>query len=120
MTEHYVAKIAEFQDGDRKIVKTEKDEVGIFNVRGSYYAYSNYCVHSGGPACEGILVNKVHQILSPERDYEGETFGDEEHFVCPWHGYEYDLKTGECVGNRRLRLRKYEIVQRGNDLFLKV
>ena len=29
------------------------------------------------------------------------------HFVCPWHGYEYDLKTGECAADRRLRLKSY-------------
>ena len=37
------------------------------------------------------------------------------HFVCPWHGYEYDLKTGECVGDRKLKLRKFEVVKRGDD-----
>ena len=35
------------------------------------------------------------------------------HFVCPWHGYEYDMKTGECVSDRRLKLKKYEVVQKG-------
>ena len=39
------------------------------------------------------------------------------HIVCPWHGYEYDLATGECVGDRRLRLTKYPVVVRGDDLY---
>ncbi len=40
-------------------------------------------------------------MIADDRTYQGQTFGDEVHFVCPWHGYEYDLKTGECVGDRR-------------------
>ncbi len=61
-----------------------------------------------GPACEGVLVNNVIDIVNPDRTYEGQKFGDELHFVCPWHGWEYDIKTGEFVGNRKQRLRKFE------------
>ena len=90
----------------------------MFFKDGAYYAYSNYCVHAGGPACEGILVNNVVDILNPDKTYEGQTFGDNVHFACPWHGYEYDLKTGECVGDRKLKLRKYNVVKRGDEIFV--
>ena len=40
------------------------------------------------------------------------------HFACPWHGYEYDLKTGECIGDRKLKLRKYNVVKRGDEMFV--
>ena len=40
--------------------------------------------------------------------------------VCPWHGYEYELQTGECVGDRRLRLKKFDVVRRGEDIFVVV
>ena len=118
MAERFVAKATEMKDGDRRIVVDGQKEVGVFLKDGSFYAYSNYCVHAGGPACEGILVNKVVDIINADRTYEGQKFGDEVHFACPWHGYEYDLKTGECVGDRRLKLRKYDVVQRGDDIFV--
>ena len=118
MPECFVAKAADLKDGDRRIVVSGKHEVGVFFKDGAYYAYSNYCVHAGGPACEGILVNKVVDIIAPDRTYEGQTFSDELHFVCPWHGYEYDIKTGECAADRRLKLRKYEVVRRGEDVFV--
>ena len=57
-------------------------------------------------------------LINPDRTYEGQTFADELHFVCPWHGYEYDIKTGECAADRRLKLRKYEVVRRGDDVFV--
>jgi nitrite reductase/ring-hydroxylating ferredoxin subunit len=118
MAERFVAKATEMKDGDRRIVVDGQKEVGVFFKDGSFYAYSNYCVHAGGPACEGILVNKVVDIINPDRTYEGQKFGDEVHFACPWHGYEYDLKTGECIGDRKLKLRKYDIVQRGENVFV--
>jgi nitrite reductase/ring-hydroxylating ferredoxin subunit len=41
-------------------------------------------------------------------------------FVCPWHGYEYDLKTGECVPDRKLRLKKYKVVRKGDDIYVAI
>ena len=118
MPECFVAKASDLKDGDRRIVVSGKHEVGVFFKDGEYHAYSNYCLHAGGPACEGILVNKVVDIIAPDRTYEGQTFSDELPFVCPWHGYEYDIKTGECAGDRRLRLRKYPVVRRGDEIFV--
>ena len=118
MPEVFVAKAAELKDGDRRIVKTSRGEIGVFHHAGAYYAYANQCVHSGGPACEGILINKVVDLIAADRTYQGQTFSDEMHFVCPWHGYEYELGSGICVGDRRLKLKKYEIVQRDGSLFL--
>lgn len=118
MAEWFVAKASELPDGDRRIVSTARDEIGVFNRGGAYYAYSNYCVHSGGPACEGILINKVQDIIADDRTYQGQTFSEEMHFVCPWHGYEYELETGRCVGDGRLKLKKYDVVRRGDDLYV--
>jgi nitrite reductase/ring-hydroxylating ferredoxin subunit len=118
MPECFVAKASELKDGDRRIVVSGQHEVGVFFKGGAYYAYSNYCVHAGGPACEGILVNKVVDVLNADRTYERQDFTDDVHFACPWHGYEYDLKTGECIGDRKLKLRKYEVVKRGEDIYV--
>ncbi len=120
MAEVFVSKAAEFKEGDRKIVKTAKGEVGMFFEGGTFYAYSNVCPHQGGPACEGVMMNKVVDIIAADRTYQGQKFSDDRHFVCPWHGYEYDLKTGQCWGDQRLKLKKFEVVRKGDDIFLKV
>ena len=118
MAEWFVAKSSELKDGDRKVVVAGKREIGVFHKDGAFYAYSNSCLHQGGPACEGILINNVVDVIAPDRTYQGQTFGDEVHFVCPWHGYEYDLKTGEMIGDRKQKLRKYEVVRRGDDIYV--
>jgi nitrite reductase/ring-hydroxylating ferredoxin subunit len=118
MAEWFVAKASELPEGDRRIVTAGKNEIGVFHQDGTYYAYSNYCVHSGGPACEGILINKVVDLIAEDRTYQGQTFSDEMHFVCPWHGYEYDLKTGQCMGDARLKLKRFNVVRRGDDIYV--
>ncbi len=118
MPECFVAKASEMRDGDRRIVVAGKAEIGVFYKDGDYFAYSNYCVHSGGPACEGLMINRVVDVIAADRSYQGQMFAAEVHFVCPWHGYEYELKSGECVGDRRLRLQRFEVVRRGDDIFV--
>lgn len=120
MAELFVSKASELADGDRRIVTAGAHEIGVFHKDGAYYAYSNYCVHQGGPACEGLLINRVVDVIAEDRRYEGQTFGDEVHFVCPWHGYEFELKTGRCVGDSRLCLPKYDVVRRGDDIYVVV
>lgn len=119
MAEIFVAKIAQFADGERRIVTDGKREIGVFHWRGAYYAYENLCLHQGGPACEGLLMHKVEDVIAPDRTWAGQRFSDcEIHFVCPWHGYEYDLMTGECAADRRLKLKRFEVLRRGEDLYV--
>ena len=119
MAEKFVAKAAEFKDGDRKIVFDGDNEIGIFREKGEYFAYSNYCLHQGGPACEGLTIAKVEEKILPDKTSRGMYFSESDlHFVCPWHGYEYDMKTGECVSDRRLKLRRYKVVQKGDDVYV--
>jgi nitrite reductase/ring-hydroxylating ferredoxin subunit len=117
MAEQYVGKTAEFKDGDRRIIFAGENEIGVFRHEGAFYAYSNFCLHQGGPACEGLTIAKVEERLLPDKTSQGLYFSDSEmHFVCPWHGYEYDMKTGECVSDRKLKLRKYKVVEKGDEV----
>jgi nitrite reductase/ring-hydroxylating ferredoxin subunit len=119
MAEQFVGKASEIKDGDRRIVFVGEHEIGVFKEKGEYYAYSNFCLHQGGPACEGLTIAKVEERIMPDKTSRGLYFSDTEmHFVCPWHGMEYDMKTGECVSDRRMKLRKYKIVQKGDDIYV--
>jgi nitrite reductase/ring-hydroxylating ferredoxin subunit len=120
MAEKLVGKVSEFKDGDRRIVFLGDHEIGVFRENGTFYAYSNYCLHQGGPACEGLTIAKVEERIMPDKTSKGLYFSDTElHFVCPWHGYEYDIKTGECVSDRKLKLRKYEVIEKGDEVYVR-
>ena len=68
MAEKLVGKISEFKDGDRRIVFLGDHEIGVFRENGTFYAYSNYCLHQGGPACEGLTIAKVEDTVRNLRD----------------------------------------------------
>lgn len=119
MPEILVAKTDQMKDGGRRIVRTKAGEIGVFHHDGIFYAYANKCVHSGGPACEGLMMPRVVDVIAEDRTYQGQVFDENEmHFVCPWHGWEYDLKTGTCIGDPRLKLRRYEVVERDGAIYV--
>ena len=120
MAEQFVGTLSEFKDGDRRIVLLNNLEIGVFRQDGRFYAYSNTCLHSGGPACEGLLINQVVDIIAPDRTYQGQTFGDDLHFVCPWHGYEYDIRTGEHPADPRARLRPIDVEEREGEILVRL
>ena len=68
MAEKFVAKASEMTDGDRRIVFVGDHEIGVFRHEGKYYAYSNFCLHQGGPACEGLTIAKVEERLAAGQD----------------------------------------------------
>jgi nitrite reductase/ring-hydroxylating ferredoxin subunit len=95
MAEWFVAKSSEMKDGYRRIVTAGKREIGVFHKDGAFYAYSNQCLHQGGPACEGMITQNVVDVIDKDR-----------------------LKTGECVGDRKQKLRKFEVIERGGDIYV--
>ena len=121
MAEHFVAKAGDLPDGGRKIIQVDGVEIGVFRRGSAYYAYENLCPHQGGPVCLGVVVGKVVPIYGEGRTYLGDTYSDDVlHLVCPWHGVEFDLATGQCASERRWRLRQYPVVQRGDEIYVVV
>jgi len=60
----------------------------------------------------------VDTLTEKQAKAEHARLAEEIHFVCPWHGYEYDLKTGECAADRNLKLRKFEVLKRWEDIYV--
>lgn len=109
-------------DGDGVLLRLDDGrEVGVFRVRGRLVAYENRCAHQGGPVCTGVIVGRCEQVLAPDKTVLREVLNEDElHLVCPWHGWEYDLSTGECAANRRYRLRTVEVSERDGNAYLHV
>lgn len=106
----------EFLDDESRIVEPRKNlRIGVYRSNGEYYAYEDVCVHQGGPACEGDLFTNAEDESIPttkeNNGYWGSSGnGHKPNFACPWHGVEYDIKTGICRANNRLKLRSFKIV----------
>ena len=119
MSELYAGKVTDFAAIDHRTVRQGELEIGVLHRYGTFYAYSNYCVHQGGPACEGIMMGRVVEVLEPDQTSLGLRFSDHDiHFVCPWHGVEYDIATGQCVAAPSRRLRKFAVVTKGESVYV--
>jgi nitrite reductase/ring-hydroxylating ferredoxin subunit len=118
--EVYAGTVGEIiENNDRRIVKHGDLEIGVLHRNGEFFAYRNHCTHQGGPACEGMIIAKTEDVILPDRTLAGQRFSDREiHFVCPWHGVEYDLHTGTCVPNPKRRLQKFEVLMKGDNVYV--
>ena len=111
---YVVATVEEIPPGERKIVELGGRSIGIFNVDGEYFALRNRCPHQGGPLCEGILWGLLEASAPGELTYSRKG----EILTCGWHGWEFDIRTGQSYCEpRRLRVRSYEVnVEPGAEL----
>ena len=105
VVKHRVARVDEIPPGGRKIVEVAGRSIGVFNIGGEFFAIRNQCPHAGGPLCQGILSGFVRSNEPGEYEYlrRGE-------FVrCPWHQWEFDVKTGQSWFDPvKTRVRRYE------------
>ena len=96
MAEVRVCKTGEIPDGGTRLVQAGRVEIGVIFSKGQYYAYRNVCPHQGGPACEGLKMPQVVEKIGDKGVHLGMDFDETDmHIVCPWHGWEYDLVTGQ-------------------------
>jgi nitrite reductase (NADH) small subunit len=91
-----VATLDELEKGTATTVQADGKTIALFNVDGTIYALDNTCLHRGGPLGDGMLENNV--------------------VTCPWHMWEYDVCSGEKVGNPALKVARYEVQVEGNDI----
>ena len=121
MKEVFVAPETDIADGARKIIVADGVEIGIFRVDGALYAWRNFCPHQGGPVCQGRVMKGVEERLDDERRSLGIHYAEGRlHLVCPWHGYEFDVRTGRHAGHPTLRLASHPVTVRDGDVYVVV
>ena len=85
----FVARVDDIPEGERKIVQIGELSIGVFHHQGEWYALRNKCLHRGGPVATGSL--------------EGDTL------TCPWHGFQYDVTTGQLLVDPKACLDTYAV-----------
>jgi nitrite reductase/ring-hydroxylating ferredoxin subunit len=110
MSEVVIGRADAFPDPGRKVIEVDGAEVGVFCRNGRFTAYENVCPHMGGPVCQGRIIARVEELIAEDKTSSGLAFSkDHTNIVCPWHGYEFDIGTGECQGNPRMRLSRVKV-----------
>lgn len=114
MSREVLARAAEVPPGTCRILTARGREIGVFNVNGAFYALSNRCPHKGAELCRGMIVGL------PQSDAPGEYHISRpgEFIRCPWHGWEFEIRTGQswCDPNS-VRARNFKVtVEPGSEL----
>jgi nitrite reductase/ring-hydroxylating ferredoxin subunit len=101
-----VAPVSGFPDGERRIVSVGGRSIGVFRVGERFYGIRNRCPHQGGPLCLGhVLGDAVADAPGVAR-----ISTDPLRIACPWHGWEYDLDSGQSfMGGAMAGVRSYGV-----------
>jgi nitrite reductase/ring-hydroxylating ferredoxin subunit len=114
VTRIVVAPVSRFGDGERRIVEVGGRSIGVIRVGERFYGIRNRCPHQGGPLCLG------HVLGDAVADAPGgaAVVSDPLRIACPWHGWEYDLDSGQSfMGGAMAGVRSYGVgLERGDSL----
>ena len=109
-----VGNVGEIPVGQRKIIEIDDKSIGVFNVNGEYVAVLNICPHEFAPVCRGRVSGTT--LKSPTHEYRWGREG--EILFCPWHGWEFDLLTGDALTDKRKRLKHYPVTVENDTIFV--
>ena len=83
-----------------QVVMMDEKPVALFNIDGEFIAIDNKCPHRGGSLGDGEIEGDI--------------------VTCPWHGWQFNCRTGKAVENDAIIVRTYEIENRSEGIFIKV
>jgi nitrite reductase/ring-hydroxylating ferredoxin subunit len=114
MTRHIVAKTSDIPLGGNKVVTVDGREIVIFHANGEFFALLNRCPHEGAPLSHAACV--AHLSSSEPGEFKRSRVG--ELLRCAWHGWEFDMRTGQSYCDpARIKTRSYPVtVARGDGL----
>lgn len=96
-----VCKVSDLTDGSARAIKVLARQIAVFNIGGEIKAFDGLCKHMNAPLVQ------TGQI-------KGTTL------TCKWHGWQYDIHTGECFGKPMVQLRQYEVEIENEEVFVKI
>ena len=106
MAKHVIALLKEFPTGSRRLVEAKGRLIAVFNINGEFFALANRCPHQGGSLYAGRLVG-----LLEAREPGCYRYSRRGEIVrCPWHGWEFDVRTGKSwCEPERVRARQFAV-----------
>ena len=94
-----LGKVDDFARGKWRGFRLLARPVGVFRGKDdSFRAMEMGCKHQNADLLEGHMRDNV--------------------VTCPWHGWKYDLGTGECLWGSKVCLRPHAVEVRGSEVFV--
>lgn len=93
-----IGPVREIPPGSRKLYTIGDKEIAVFNLDGTFYAIDDRCPHRGASLSTGAWDGSI--------------------ISCPWHSWQFDLKSGRRVDQPGSWLRQFEVRVKGDDLWI--
>jgi nitrite reductase/ring-hydroxylating ferredoxin subunit len=84
-----VARADQLAPGEVRRVQAGEEEIALARIGDDFYAVQGACLHLEGPLGDGRLEDHV--------------------LTCPWHGWQYDVRTGKNEFDLAIQLRTYDV-----------
>jgi nitrite reductase (NADH) small subunit len=95
-----IAAVDDCPPGEAREYVVEDRIIALFQVDGQFYALDGICPHQGGPLGRGTVCGRI--------------------VTCPWHGWQFDVVTGEHQASRSLQQPGFPVKVEGQDIFVAV
>ena len=95
-----VAKIGDVPTNTGLSVEANGQAIALYKVDGKVYALDGVCPHAGGPMAEGSLNGCL--------------------VMCPWHGWEFNVKTGLCDFNSLFSTKTFPVKEENGEIFVQI
>jgi NAD(P)H-dependent nitrite reductase small subunit len=95
-----VASVDEVPEGKGLVVEVQSKPIAVFRFNGELFAVDDTCPHKGGSLHEGTVENGV--------------------VSCPWHQWQFDLRTGICPANPLSKIEAHPVWVEGGDIYVDI
>ncbi|MFG0335152.1 MAG: Rieske (2Fe-2S) protein [Maioricimonas sp. JB049] len=99
-THHAVASVSDVPPGSGREVVAGNRVLAIFNVSGEFHALDGICPHAGGPLGKGTLIDRI--------------------VTCPWHGWQFDVTSGQHCLSPGIRQTRYPVTVEGDQIVVEL
>ena len=97
---HRLCPTAECPPGTSRELVAGDRIVALFNVDGQFHALDGICPHQGGPLGKGKLQGCI--------------------VTCPWHGFQFDVTTGQHQASASLRQPQFTVKVEGDEVWAEI
>lgn len=106
----------DFPERQIRVIDVGRGQVGIVRWDADLYAVGNSCPHQGGPLCRGVLSGRIEAAEPGSLSLDSST----PLLACPWHGWEFDLRTGQAILDTKTRVRTFPVWEDDGRVLLEI
>jgi nitrite reductase/ring-hydroxylating ferredoxin subunit len=101
--------------GEIRVVEIRHHRVGVMRVGDEFHALADRCPHRGAPLCSaGEVVTDIQRAADGNL-----TLGEQGALIrCPWHKWDFEIATGRCPADAKMRVRRYAVRREGGDVIV--